>query len=181
MLAEAQALTDAKENRKALDLLEKILKTMHYPKALSFEVHARAAIAYKGIDDVENCRLHIDSARKANLSVFKENMLARTLEALEKELEITVDTWDAEKAESLKEELIQNPEDNEKHYELAAMYAKHGEHKKAINECLDIIWREKHWENDKALELIVGVIGELGKDSKLVVDTKRELSRILYS
>jgi len=93
----------------------------------------------------------------------------------------------AEKAPSgkvlaaLAEKLAQKPDDHQARFELAEGLFASGKKEEAIDELVEIIRRNRAWEDEKARKQLLKFFDALGPADPLVVAGRRKLSSVLFS
>jgi putative thioredoxin len=84
-------------------------------------------------------------------------------------------------AEELRRRLAENENDHQARYDLAvALYAE-GDSEAAIAELLDLVRRDRAWNDEAARQQLVKIFDALGPTDALVASARRQLSSILFS
>ena len=74
-----------------------------------------------------------------------------------------------------------NPKDHQARFELANAFYAAGKNEEAIDQLLEIIMRDKAWNDEAAREQLVKIFDALGFTHELTVSGRRRLSSILFS
>ncbi|MGE0109031.1 MAG: tetratricopeptide repeat protein [Bdellovibrionales bacterium] len=82
---------------------------------------------------------------------------------------------------ALQSKLTQNENDHQTRFDLAMAYYGTGEYQYAIDCLLDIIRKNRKWEDDKARKQLLKFFEALGQTHPLTIDTRKRLSTILFS
>lgn len=81
----------------------------------------------------------------------------------------------------LTQRLSQNPADHAARFDLAAILFAQGQAEAAIDHLLEIIRRARLWNDDAARVQLLKYFDALGADHPLVAESRKKLSRILFS
>ncbi len=81
----------------------------------------------------------------------------------------------------LMERLIANPADHAARFELAVAHAAMGEKEKALDELLDIVRRDRNWNEQAARKQLVELFDAWGPKDPLTLEGRKRLSSILFS
>lgn len=81
----------------------------------------------------------------------------------------------------LMERLVANPADHAARFDLAVTHAAMGEKEKALNELLDIVRRDRNWNEQAARKQMVELFDAWGPKDPLTLEGRRRLSSILFS
>ncbi len=93
----------------------------------------------------------------------------------------------AEQAGTVKDEkglrarLASNPDDHQTRYDLANALFAHGNAEAALDELLEIVRRDRAWNDDAARKQLISIFEALGPRSPLTQQGRRRLSSILFS
>jgi putative thioredoxin len=80
----------------------------------------------------------------------------------------------------LHEKLAANPDDHAARFALAGVYAAAKRYREALDELLEIVARDKSWENEAARKQILNIFNLAEGEPDLVADYRRKLARTLY-
>jgi putative thioredoxin len=83
--------------------------------------------------------------------------------------------------QELEGKVAANADDHAARYDLALAYYAAGDHEKAINSLLEIVARNRSWQDDAARKQLVKVFDVLGPTDPLTVSSRKRLSSILFS
>jgi len=81
----------------------------------------------------------------------------------------------------LRQRLAQNPSDHEARLELALALFASGEREAAVNELLEMVKRDRKWNDEAARKQLVKFFEALGHADPLTVAARKRLSSILFS
>ncbi|MBF0166200.1 MAG: thioredoxin [Alphaproteobacteria bacterium] len=81
----------------------------------------------------------------------------------------------------LRHKLEQNPKDHQIRFDLALAYYANGENEAAVDELLEIIKRDRKWNEEAARKQLVTFFDAFGQADPLTVESRRKLSSILFS
>ena len=74
-----------------------------------------------------------------------------------------------------------NPEDHEKRFELAGGLMAHGDRDGAVDQLLEIIRRDRNWNEGAARDRLLKLFESIGLDDPFVAAARRRLSAILFA
>ncbi|MGQ9370863.1 thioredoxin [Azospirillum sp. ST 5-10] len=139
------------------------------------------AAAYAGM---VRCHIALEDLEQA------KDMIAAAPEELAKSPELAAAKAAIEVAEQAKaagpvtelmEKLARNKDDHQTRYDLAmALYAA-GKREAAVDELLELVRRDRAWNDDAARKQLVKLFEAFGPTDPLTVQTRRRLSTILFS
>lgn len=81
----------------------------------------------------------------------------------------------------LRRAILQNPDDHQSRLDLALAYYSAGEREAAVDELLEIIRRDRAWNEDAARKQLVKLFEAFGPTDPLTVASRRRLSSLLFS
>jgi putative thioredoxin len=138
------------------------------------EAIAGMARAYLKAADVTRAKQILDTAPKEHAN-HAEIVAARAA------IELAEQAEKAGPVNDLKAKVEANPKDHQARYDLAmALYAG-GEREGAVDELLEIIRRDRKWNEEGARKQLVKFFEALGPMDPLTVDARKRLSSILFS
>ena len=88
---------------------------------------------------------------------------------------------DRKAQEKFAKALAQNPDDHQARYDLAVALFAGGEKEQAMDELVQIIRRNRSWEEDKARKKLLEFFEALGPSDPLTLAGRRKLSTVLFS
>lgn len=88
---------------------------------------------------------------------------------------------DRKAQEKFTKALAQNPDDHQARYDLAVALFAGGEKEQAMDELVQIIRRNRSWEEDKARKKLLEFFEALGPSDPLTLAGRRKLSSVLFS
>ena len=96
-------------------------------------------------------------------------------------VELSKNSEESGDVNELRNHLSNNENDHQSRYELAvAQYAK-GFNEEAIDELLEIIRRDRKWNDDAARQMLLKIFEALGSNHELSSNGRRKLSAVLFS
>jgi len=81
----------------------------------------------------------------------------------------------------LRQRLARNPQDHEARYELAAALFAGGQREEAVDEMLELVKRDRKWNDEAARKQLVKFFEAMGHADPLTVSARKRLSSILFS
>jgi putative thioredoxin len=81
----------------------------------------------------------------------------------------------------LRRKLTENPADHQTRFDLALAYYANGEREAAVEELLEIVRRDRKWNDEAARKQLVTFFDAFGQTDPLTLETRRKLSSILFS
>ena len=137
--------------------------------------------AYAGLARVLLASGRADEARQlldqipAELANDKEIVAARTA------LELHGQTADVGQVGELADRLARDPDDHQARFDLAMAYYADGKRDAAVEELLEIVRRDREWNEQAARKQLVKFFEAFGPTDKLTLMARRKLSSILFS
>ena len=95
--------------------------------------------------------------------------------------EETVDTGDAATVAALRNQLAENPNDHQVRYDFACALWGNGEREPAIDELLEIVRRDRAWNEEAARKQLVKYFDAIGHSDPLTLDARSRLSSLLFA
>ena len=167
---EAKAMLDAGQVEDAAQVFEQILaEDPGNPGATAGLIRALLALG-----DAARAKEFVDSLTN-ELKLKPE--VAAAISALDlKEQAESAGNLDAPRAK-----LAQNPNDHQARFDLALALSAAGDAEAALNELLEIVRRDRKWNDEVARRQIVKIFDALGPTSPQTLQGRRQLSSILFS
>ncbi len=81
----------------------------------------------------------------------------------------------------LREELARDPDDHQARFDLALALYKAGDGEAAVEEFMEVVRRDRRWNDEAARKELVKIFDTLGGSHPLTVSARRQLSSILFS
>lgn len=81
----------------------------------------------------------------------------------------------------LEARLFENPLDHQARFDLAVAFAAHGQKQEAVEQLLEIIRRQKGWNEDAARKQLVQLFDAWGPKDPATLEGRRKLSSVLFS
>jgi len=82
--------------------------------------------------------------------------------------------------EQLIDKVKKDPNDLQAKYDLATSYFATGKHNEALEECFNIIKKQKKWQDDAARKLALKIFEALGPANDVTIKGRRRLSTLLF-
>jgi len=141
------------------------------PKAV-----AGLAACYLKTGDVERARTTLQLVRP-------DGAADEAIRAVEAELKLRESAAQAPRGEIevLKAKLAQDANDHQARYDLALALDTGGDREGALNELLEIVRRDRKWNDEGARKQIVTLFEAMGPTDPRTLDARRRLSGILFS
>lgn len=168
--AQAKEMLDGGDLQGALDLYSEVL-SVEPENALAYAGVVRCLIA---ANDLENARATLANAPAA---IAKDKELANVRAALE----VAEQAANAGPIPELLEKVAHNPDDHPSRFDLAMALFANGKREAAVDELLQIVRRDRTWNDDGARKQLVKFFEAFGPTDPLTVQTRRKLSTILFS
>ncbi len=96
-------------------------------------------------------------------------------------LELSLKTEDVSELAPLQNALAENPNDHQTRFDLALAHHAAGQKKQAIEALLEIITRNRNWNEEAARKQLLELFDAYGAADEVVIDGRRRLSSILFS
>ena len=139
------------------------------PKAV-----AGLAACYLKSGDVERARATLQLVRPDGAN-------HEAIRAVEAELKLRDNPAPRGEIEVLKARLAADEKDHQARYELALALDAGGDREGAINELLDLVRRERKWNEDAARKHLLTMFEAMGPTDPRTIDARRRLSGLLFS
>jgi putative thioredoxin len=170
----------------ALKQAAEFLETKHIAEAQSIyaEIFAHDpanAIAYAGL---MRCLIEAGDMAAAKDMLAKAPTAIAANKALDS-VRATIELADQAAAKGsyadIKIKVDQNPADHQGRFDLALAYYAAGQKEQAVDELLEIIRRQRSWNEDAARKQLVKFFEAFGPTDPLTISARRRLSSILFS
>lgn len=169
-LAQAKEALDAGDVATASDIYGQIHQAVP-ENAAAYAGLVRCLIATK---DLERAKQMIDQAPEA-IAKDKDLLAAKSA------IEVAEQAEAAGPVNELMEKVAQDKNDHQARYDLAmALYAA-GKREAAVDELLELVRRDRTWNEDAARKQLVKLFEAFGPTDPLTVSARRRLSSILFS
>jgi putative thioredoxin len=103
------------------------------------------------------------------------------IRAVEAELKLRENAPPPSQTQALQDKLAADPGDHQARYDLALALDAGGDREGALNELLDIVRRDRKWNDEAARKHIVTLFEAMGFTDPRTVEARRKLSSILFS
>jgi len=138
----------------------------------------------KAVAGLARCYLKtgdVERAKNTLQLVRPDGATDEAIRAVEAELKLREQAANAPDTAPLREKLVANPADHQARYDLALALDAKGDREAAMNELLDIVKRDRKWNDDAARKHLVTLFEALGPADPLTLAGRRKLSSILFS
>ncbi|MDX9690170.1 MAG: thioredoxin [Alphaproteobacteria bacterium] len=106
----------------------------------------------------------------------------KTIEAQKSALELALQAASLSgDTQSLQKAIEANPNDHQARYDLALVLVGAGQHAQALEELLDIVRRDRKWNDEAARLQILKIFEALGPMHEITVEARKKLSSILFA
>ncbi len=123
----------------------------------------------------------VDSARKLLDGVPDDLARHPEIAAARSAVDVHEQAAQAGPAAELRRRIAEDPGDLQARYDLALAYYAGGEREAAVDELLEIVRRERGWNDEAARKQLVKFFDAFGPTDPLTVSARRRLSSILFS
>ena len=168
IIAEKNLLDNNKEE--ALDLFSKLL---------ALEANNPRIIAGYG-----KCLISLDRSKEVEelLDSLEEDVKTDTaIQNLESSLKLLKDKKNAGDPKKFERKVIENPNDHEARFNLATALLAIEEKESAVEHLLEIVKRNRKWQDDKARKKIVEILAANSEDDVFTSKIRLKLSNILFT
>ena len=138
----------------------------------------------KAVAGLARCYLKTGDAERAKNTlqlVRPDGAADEAIRAVEAELKLREQAADTGDLDEFKRKLAADPNDQQARYDLALALDAKGDRESAMNELLDIVKRDRKWNDDAARKHLVTLFEALGPADPLTLAARRKLSSILFS
>jgi putative thioredoxin len=138
----------------------------------------------KAVAGLARCYLKtgdVERARNTLQLVRPDGAADEAIRAVEAELKLREQAADTGDLDAFKKKLEADPNDHQARYDLALALDARGDREGAMNELLDIVKRDRKWNDDAARKHLVTLFEALGPTDPLTLAARRKLSSILFS
>ncbi len=170
MLTQAAQALEAKDVGRAAQIYGQILQEEPgHPKAV-----AGLAKCYLASGDIERARQTLGLVRPDGAG-------DEAIRAVEAELKLKEGASKAVDAEPLRAKVAANPNDLQARYDLALALEAKGEREAALDELLEIVSRNREWNEQAARKQLVTLFEAMGPTDPRTIAARRRLSTLLFS
>ena len=138
----------------------------------------------KAVAGLASCYLKsgdLDRARSTLQLVRPDGAQDEAIRAVEAELKLRENAPPAGETQALKDRLAADPADHQARYDLALALDAGGDREGALNELLEIVRRDRKWNEEAARKHVVTLFEAMGFADPRTVEARRKLSSILFS
>jgi putative thioredoxin len=123
----------------------------------------------------------IDQARSYLVGLTEELLTNPLIRAVQTSLELKEQTAEIGNIDSLKTAVESHPNNHQGRYDYALALYGVGEIEGSIEELVEIIKRNRKWNNDAARQQLFKIFEALGHSDPLTVEGRRKMSTVLFS
>ena len=172
-LEQAQAALESEDFNSAANLYSQVLK--HAPdEAAAVAGMARSLL---GLNDGVGAREVLDAVDDKLVKHAEIEGARAALELAER----SENTGDAANVSELLARLEANANDHQARYDLAMAYYAQARNEETIDELVEIVSRERTWNEEAAREMLLQIFAALGPTHALAISGRRKLSSVLFS
>jgi putative thioredoxin len=135
---------------------------------------AGLARCYLRSGDVEHARQTLDMAPD-------EAKSDQAIASAQAELDLAGAAGDQSEIAALRAGVERDPRNHQARFDLALALSGAAQHEEAMSELLEIVRRDRHWNDDAARKQLLTIFEALGPTDELTVEGRRRLSTILFS
>src|SRR6185312_9912983 len=138
----------------------------------------------KAVAGLARCYLKsgdVERAKQTLQLVRPDGATDEAIRAVEAELKLREQAADTGDLDEFKKKLDADPNDHQARYDLAIALDAKGDRENAMNELLNIVKRDRKWNDDAARKHLVTLFEALGPADPLTLAARRKLSSILFS
>jgi len=138
----------------------------------------------KAVAGLAGCYLKsgdLERARATLQLVRPDGAADETIRAVEAELKLKENAPPPSQTAALEAKLAADPADHQARYDLALALDAGGHREEALNQLLDIVRRDRKWNEEAARKQLVKFFEAFGNSDPLTVASRKRLSSILFS
>ncbi len=138
----------------------------------------------KAVAGLARCYLKSGDLERAKTTlqlVRPDGAADEAIRAVEAELKLREQAAHAPDTAPLREKLASNPADHQARYDLALALDAGGDREGAVNELLEIVRRDRKWNDEAARKHLVTLFEAMGPADERTIAARRKLSSILFS
>lgn len=138
----------------------------------------------KAVAGLARCYLKSGDLERAKTTlqlVRPDGAADEAIRAVEAELKLREQAANAPDTAPLREKLASNPADHQARYDLALALDAGGDRDGALNELLEIVRRDRKWNEEAARKHLVTLFEAMGPTDERTIAARRKLSSILFS
>jgi putative thioredoxin len=138
----------------------------------------------KAVAGLARCYLEsgdLERAKKTLLLVKPDGAADESIRAIEAELSLKERAASSDDLMALRARIAANPADLQAHYDLALSLDAKGAREDAIAELLEIVRRDRKWNEDAARKQLVTLFDAMGPTDARTIAARRRLSSLLFS
>ncbi|WP_142850503.1 thioredoxin [Telmatospirillum sp. J64-1] len=139
------------------------------------------APAYAGIMRAQMAAGQVDAARDLLSQLPPDLAKHAEVQAVRAALELAEQAGEAGDIAELRRKVADNPDDHQSRFDLAMAAYAGGQRETAVDELLEIIRRDRSWNEEAARKQLIKLFEAFGNSDPLTVQGRKRLSRVLFS
>jgi putative thioredoxin len=169
-LAEAKQILEEGDPQTASEIYRQVL-----------EVEPANAPAYAGLVRCLMAANSVDDAKAFLDQAPKEIATHAEIASVRASLDLLDQTAQVGSVADLERRLARDPDDHEARYDLAMAHFAAGRREEAVDGLLDLVKRDRDWNEQAARKQLVKLFEAFGPTDKLTIQARRRLSSLLFS
>jgi putative thioredoxin len=145
------------------------------------EVEPANAPAYAGLVRCLMAANRVDEAKAFLDQAPKEIATHAEIASVRASLDLLDQTAQVGSVADLERRLARDPDDHEARYDLAMAHFAAGRREEAVDGLLDLVKRDRDWNEQAARKQLVKLFEAFGPTDKLTIQARRRLSSLLFS
>ncbi|MEQ8194186.1 MAG: thioredoxin [Rhodospirillales bacterium] len=167
---QARTLLETGQAEQAAELFEQILgHDSQNPQAVAGLIRANLALGNRGQAELLIGALTDELKRNPDIA------------AAMSAVELAEQSSEAGDVQELRTKLAEDESDHQTRFDLAVALYSSGDNKSAIDELLDLIKRDRAWNDEAARKQLIKIFEAIGPTDPLTVEARRRLSSLLFS
>lgn len=171
VLAQAKEALEAGDIQTASEIYSEILQAD--PENINAAAYAGLVRCLIAADDLDRAKQMLDQVPE---SIAKDKEIA----AVRSALDVAEQAANAGPIPELTEKVTANPDDHQARFDLALALFAAGKREAAVDELLELVRRDRTWNEDAARKQLVKFFEAFGPTDPLTVQSRRRLSSILF-
>jgi putative thioredoxin len=169
-LAEARQILEAGDPETASEISRQIR-----------EVEPTNPVAYAGLARCLMAANRVDDAKAFLDQAPKEIVAHAEIVSVRASLDLLGQTAQVGAVGELDQRLTRDPDDHEARFDLAMAHFAAGRREAAVDELLELVKRDRDWNEQAARKQLVKLFEAFGPTDKLTIQARRRLSSLLFS
>jgi putative thioredoxin len=151
----------------------------HFAAALAEAPQSVGALV--GLASCQMAMNDLDAARRTLAAVPEKEASAPEVVTLRAKLDLAAQTGDLGDPAALEARIAANPKDYQARFDLALIENARGNREGAVDSLLEIVRRERSWNEEKARKQLVTFFEAWGPTDEATLSGRRRLSSVLFS